>query len=154
MQAHVTPTGKSVLDELGLDAGYIVKAKLAVRIQKSIAEMGLTQREAAARMPISQPKLSLLTRGKLNDISQSKLEDCLRALGHDVDGSLKPHKIAEAFDYILVIRTVTKFLLSLFVRIGREYMFNDILRIQVMRECGATLLTISRDIDILGDFRE
>ena len=81
MQGHVTPAGKSVLDELGLDAGYVVKAKLAVRIQKSIAEMGLTQRQAAARMPISQPKLSLLTRGKLDDISQAKLEDCLRALG-------------------------------------------------------------------------
>ena len=85
MQGHVTPAGKSVLDELGLDAGYAVKAKLAVRIQKSIAEMGLTQRQAAARMPISQPRLCLLAQGKLNDISQAKLEDCLRALGHDIE---------------------------------------------------------------------
>ncbi|HYN47168.1 MAG TPA: helix-turn-helix transcriptional regulator [Allosphingosinicella sp.] len=85
MEGHVTPAGKSVLDELGLDPGFAVKAKLAIRIQRSIAEMGLTQREAAARMPISQPKLSLLTRGKLNDISQAKLEDCLRALGHDIE---------------------------------------------------------------------
>lgn len=85
MEGHVTPAGKSVLDELGLDAGSVVKAKLAIRIQKSIAEMGLTQRDAAARMPISQPKLSLLTRGKLHDISQAKLEDCLRALGHDIE---------------------------------------------------------------------
>lgn len=85
MNVHVTPAGRSVLDELGLDAGYVVKAKLAIRIQKSIAEMGLTQREAAARMPITQPKLSLLTRGKLDDISQAKLEDCLRALGHDIE---------------------------------------------------------------------
>lgn len=85
MQNHVTPAGASVLDDLDLDTGYVVKAKLAIRIQRSIAEMGLTQREAAARMPISQPKLSLLTRGKLDDISQSKLEDCLRALGHDIE---------------------------------------------------------------------
>jgi predicted XRE-type DNA-binding protein len=85
MQNHVTPAGASVLEELGLETGYVVKAKLAIRIQRSIAEMGLTQREAAARMPISQPKLSLLTRGKLDDISQSKLEDCLRALGHDIE---------------------------------------------------------------------
>jgi predicted XRE-type DNA-binding protein len=47
--------------------------------------MGLSQREAAALMPISQPKLSLLVRGKLDDISQAKLEDCLRALGHDIE---------------------------------------------------------------------
>jgi predicted XRE-type DNA-binding protein len=85
MQNHVTPAGASAFDDLGLDTGYVVKAKLAIRIQRSIAEMGLTQREAAARMPISQRKLSLLTRGKLDDISQSKLEDCLRALGHDIE---------------------------------------------------------------------
>ena len=40
MTGHRTPAGKSVLDELGLDAGYMVKAKL---------------------------------------------EDCLRALGHDIE---------------------------------------------------------------------
>jgi len=90
MEAHVTPPGRSVLDELGLNAGYVVKAKLAVRIQKSIAEMGLTQREAAARMPISQPKLSLVTRGRLDDISQAKLEECLRALGHDIEIGIGP----------------------------------------------------------------
>lgn len=85
MQSHVTPAGKSVLDELGLDSAYVVKAKLAFRIQKSVAEMGLSQRDAAALMPITQSKLSLLTRGKLDDISQAKLEDCLRALGHDIE---------------------------------------------------------------------
>jgi predicted XRE-type DNA-binding protein len=90
MQGHITLAGKSVLDELGLDTGYVVKAKLAIRIQKSIAEMGLTQREAAARMPITQPKLSLLTRGRLGDISQAKLEECLRALGHDIEIGIGP----------------------------------------------------------------
>jgi len=82
---HTTPAGKSVLDELGLDPAFVVKAKLAVRVQRTIAELGLTQRQAAARMPISQPKLSLLVRGKLDDISQAKLEECLRALGHDIE---------------------------------------------------------------------
>lgn len=90
MAGHVTPSGTSVLDELGLDPAYVVKAKLAVRIGKTIAEMGLTQREAAALMPISQPKLSLVTRGKLDDVSQTKLEECLRALGHDIEISIRP----------------------------------------------------------------
>lgn len=85
MHSHTTPAGTSVLDELGLDTGYAVKAKFAIRIQRSIAEMGLTQREAAARMPISRPQLSLLMRGKQDDISQFKLEECLRALGHDIE---------------------------------------------------------------------
>jgi predicted XRE-type DNA-binding protein len=87
---HVTEAGRSVLDELDLDRAYVVKAKLAMLIQRSIAELGLTQREAAARLPISQPKLSLLTRGKLDDISQAKLEECLRALGHDVEIAVSP----------------------------------------------------------------
>lgn len=84
MRNHVTPAGVSLLDDLGLGTSYVVKAKLAIRIQRSIAEMGLTQREAAAHIPISQSKLSRLSRGKLGDISQSKLEDCLRALGHHI----------------------------------------------------------------------
>ena len=83
MNGHVTQAGHSVLDQLGLDEGFIVKAKLAQRIARSITEMGLSQREAAGLLPISQPKLSLVTRGKLDDISQAKLEECLRALGHD-----------------------------------------------------------------------
>ena len=90
MTSHVTAGAKSVLDELDLDAGYRAKARLALRIQCSIIEMGLTQREAAARMPIAQPKLSALVRGKLDDISQSKLEDCLRALGHDIEIAIGP----------------------------------------------------------------
>lgn len=90
MDGHLTPAGKSVLDELGLDADYVVKAKLAQRVQRTIADMGLTQRAAAALMPISQPKLSLLVRGRLDDISQAKLEACLRALGHDIEIRIGP----------------------------------------------------------------
>ena len=85
MSGHITESGRSVLDEIGLDHGYIVKAKLAQRISRSISEMGLSQREAAGMLPITQPKLSLVTRGKLDDISQAKLEECLQALGHDIE---------------------------------------------------------------------
>ena len=66
-EGHGILAETSVLDALGLDASYVVKAKLALRIQKTIAELNLTQRQAAARMPITQPKLSLLVRGKLDD---------------------------------------------------------------------------------------
>ena len=38
MKGHVTPTGRSVLDELGLDAADVVKVKLALRIQKTVAD--------------------------------------------------------------------------------------------------------------------
>ncbi|HEX8585114.1 MAG TPA: helix-turn-helix transcriptional regulator [Allosphingosinicella sp.] len=90
MEGQVTPMGMSVLDDLNLDPGYVVKAKLALRIQRTISELGLTQREAAARMPITQPKLSGIARGKLQDISQEKLEECLVALGHDIEIAIGP----------------------------------------------------------------
>ncbi len=85
MEQTSTPKGRSVLDELNLDSAFVAKAKLAIQISKSIAEMGLSQREAAKRMPLSQPKLSLVTRGKLDGISQALLEECLQALGHDIE---------------------------------------------------------------------
>jgi predicted XRE-type DNA-binding protein len=88
--AHTTPAGTSVLDDLGLDHSFVVKAKLAMRIQKTVAELGLNQREAARRMGISQPKLSYLTRGKFDGLSQARLEDCLVALGHDVVTHIGP----------------------------------------------------------------
>lgn len=89
-KGHVTPASKSVLDELDLDPLFIAKSRLAIRIQRTIKELGLTQRQAAAALPITQPKLSLITRGKLDDISQSKLEECLQALGHDIEIRVGP----------------------------------------------------------------
>ena len=83
-EVYHTPAGVSVLDDLGLDPTFIVKAKLAVRIHLTVKELGLNQRDAAQRMGISQPKLSQLTRGRFEGLSQAKLEECLVALGHDV----------------------------------------------------------------------
>jgi predicted XRE-type DNA-binding protein len=87
---HTTPAGTSVLDDLGLDPAFIVKAKLAIRIQMTVQDLGLNQRDAARRMGISQPKLSALTRGKFEGLSQAKLEECLVALGHDVITNIGP----------------------------------------------------------------
>jgi len=87
---HTTPAGTSVLDDLSLDQGFIVKSKLAIRIAKTVDELGLNQREAALRMGITQPRLSRLTRGKFDGLSQAKLEECLVALGHDVTINISP----------------------------------------------------------------
>ena len=89
---HITPAGRSVLDDLKLNPGFVVKAKLAIRILKTIKELGLTQREAARRMPITQPRLSSISRGKLDEVSQEKLEECLQALGHDIEIRVGPRR--------------------------------------------------------------
>lgn len=85
-----TPAGTSMLDELELDRGFVINAKLALGIQMIVRELGLNQRDAARRMGISQPKLSQLTRGKFHGLSQAKLEECLVALGHDVITNIGP----------------------------------------------------------------
>jgi predicted XRE-type DNA-binding protein len=87
---HTTPPGVSVLDDLGFDRSFAVKSKLAIRIAKTVQELGLNQRDAAARMGISQAKLSHLTRGKFEGLSEGKLEECLVALGHDITITISP----------------------------------------------------------------
>ena len=91
-EGHRTPAGKNVLEELEVDAGFIAKSTLAIRIMKTIQELGLTQRQAAKRMPITQPRVSAISRGKLDDISQEKLQECLQALGHDVEIRVGPRR--------------------------------------------------------------
>ena len=89
-EGHVTPAGRNVLDDLDLDPVFIAKSTLAIRILKTIKELGLSQRAAAKLMPITQPRLSMIARGKLDDISQEKLEECLQALGHDIEIRVGP----------------------------------------------------------------
>jgi predicted XRE-type DNA-binding protein len=89
-EGHVTPAGKNVLEELNLDAAFIAKSTLAIRILATIKELGWTQRQAAERLPITQSRLSLINRGKLDEISQEKLEECLQALGHDIEIRVGP----------------------------------------------------------------
>ena len=84
----VTPAGISVLDDLGKDRKFAVKSRLAVRIAKTVQELGINQREAAARVGISQGKLSQLTRGRFDGLSEGKLGECLVALGHDITISI------------------------------------------------------------------
>lgn len=87
---HTTPSGSSVLDEFGLDSEFVIKSKLAIRIAKTVQELALGQRDAAARMGISQAKLSQLTRGQFKGISESKLAKCLTLLGHDITITISP----------------------------------------------------------------
>ena len=52
--------------------------------------LGLTQKEAARRMGVTQPKVSDMMRGDFSNISERKLMDCLNRLGYDIEIKLKP----------------------------------------------------------------
>jgi predicted XRE-type DNA-binding protein len=87
---HVTRADGNVLRDLGLDVARAEKAELALRILKTVQDLGLTQTEAAQRMGIKQPRYSKIASGKLEEISRARLEDCLQRLGHDLVLVVKP----------------------------------------------------------------
>lgn len=62
----------------------LAKARLAQTICELIRAADLTQKEAAERLGIDQPKVSALMRGKLRDFSTERLMRLVTALNHDV----------------------------------------------------------------------
>ena len=84
--AHVTPADGNIFADLGLPnpEELQIKARLALEIQRTVRELGLTQEAAAARMGITQPKLSNILRGRFAGVSEDKLMRCLAGLGRDV----------------------------------------------------------------------
>jgi predicted XRE-type DNA-binding protein len=68
----------------------LIKAELARRISEMIRQRALTQIEAAELLEIDQPKISALTRGRLNGFSTTRLFRFLNALGSDVEIVVKP----------------------------------------------------------------
>lgn len=62
----------------------LAKANLAHKICSLIEDAGLTQTQAAERLGIDQPKVSMLTRGRLKDFSTDRLMRFIIRLGQDV----------------------------------------------------------------------
>jgi predicted XRE-type DNA-binding protein len=62
-----------------------IKSSLAIEIAKAIRKQGLTQREAAKRVGLTQPKVSVLLRGELSHVSERKLMNCLIRLGYNIE---------------------------------------------------------------------
>jgi predicted XRE-type DNA-binding protein len=84
---RLTRGSGNVFADLGLPQAEerLLKAQLASRIARIIADRGLTQRGAAAIMGIDQPKVSHLLHGRLAGFSAERLMTWLTALGQDVD---------------------------------------------------------------------
>jgi len=62
----------------------LVKANLALKISEIIAQLRLTQMEAALLVGMPQPKLSKLLRGQFHGVSETKMLECLNKLGRDI----------------------------------------------------------------------
>lgn len=76
------------------DVGYLdaeereAKADISIRIQELIKRNGLTQEQAALRMGVTQPEVSLIVRGRLRTFKIDRLIRCAQALGQDVQINL------------------------------------------------------------------
>ena len=78
--------------DLGLlDADKLkIKSGLVIEITKAMRKLGLTQKAAAERMGIPQPKVSAMLRGDFTNLSERKLMDCLNRLGYDIEIKVRP----------------------------------------------------------------
>ena len=77
-----------------------VKADLAILIRNRIKTMKLTQRKAAERMGIDQPKVSKITRGILSEFTIDRLMNYLVLLGYKIEISPVLAKKEHPFIYV------------------------------------------------------
>ena len=84
----------NVFADLGLpDAAELdTKVRLAVMINRLVAAQRLNQVTAAARLKVSQPKISALKNYRLDGLSVERLLNFLLALGQDVEIHIRPRK--------------------------------------------------------------
>ena len=82
----------NVFADLGLpDADKLkIKSGLVIQITKAMRNLKLTQKAAAERMGIPQPKMSAMMRGDFSNLSERKLMDCLNHLGYDIEIKVRP----------------------------------------------------------------
>lgn len=84
----------NIFADLGLPNAeeHQLKAALLVQIKRLIADLQLTQTEAAKLVKMKQPDLSKLLRGHFKLASVEKLMLMLTALDQDVEITIKPHR--------------------------------------------------------------
>ena len=92
---HGIPVEKgrgSVYADLGYphSEAMAVKAALVAQIEQLIRKQGLTQVQAAAKLGLTQPKISSLLKGRFRGVSERRLLDCLTRLGRDVQIVVRP----------------------------------------------------------------
>jgi len=63
----------------------LAKVDLALAIRNEIDARGWTQILAAERLFLTQPQVSKIRAGKVNEFSRDKLQEILRNLGIDVE---------------------------------------------------------------------
>ncbi|MDA8351026.1 MAG: helix-turn-helix transcriptional regulator [Pseudomonadota bacterium] len=100
----VEASSGNVFADLGLpDAEDLdTKVRLAVKINRMVSAQRLNQVTAAARLNVSQPKISALKNYRLDGFSVERLMRFITALGEDVEISFRPRNTAGSHGRLLV----------------------------------------------------
>jgi len=89
----MTETFKNVWDALETDPAeresMKIKSRLMMDIERCIKKQGLTQKQAAQKMGVTQPRISDLVRGKINRFTIDMLVNMLARLGMHVEVTLQ-----------------------------------------------------------------
>jgi len=77
----------NVFADIGLDMSGddMLKVHVALVINHTIKQRGLTQAEAGVIMGLDQSKVSKILRGRLSEFKEGRLIDCLLSLGRDME---------------------------------------------------------------------
>lgn len=83
----VDPGSGNVFTDVGLDmsADDMLKVHIALMINHTIKQRGLTQADAGHLMGMDQSKVSKILRGRLADFKAGRLIDALLSLGRDME---------------------------------------------------------------------
>ena len=102
----IEPSSGNVFADLGLpDAADLdTKLRFAIRINRRVAAQRLNQVTAAARLNVTQPKISALNNYRLEGFSVERLMRFITALGEEIEISLRPRKTAGSHGSLLVQR--------------------------------------------------
>jgi predicted XRE-type DNA-binding protein len=89
----VTVGSGNVFADLGLPNAdeRLLKSRIAIVISDAIEQLGLSQTAAAERLGIAQPDVSNVLRGRLRGYSLERLLSFARALGNDIDITVRQH---------------------------------------------------------------
>ena len=77
-----------------------IKSGLVIEITRAMQRLKLTQKAAAERMGVPQPKVSAMLRGDFSNLSERKLMDCLNRLGYDIE--IKVRRAAEPVGHLML----------------------------------------------------
>ena len=84
-------TTGNIFEDLGLPNAddLLARSNLLSEVELLIKSSGLTQKQVAEKLGISQPKVSQLVSGKLSEFSSETLFKYLRLLGCDIQIKIK-----------------------------------------------------------------